>query len=370
MLQHHDALLARTVRSVRLFDTESPLPLDLGGTLAPVDVAFETYGTLNSDATNAVLICHALTGSAFAAGGPDAQGQSGWWTGLIGPGKTIDTREFFVISPNIRGSCYGTTGPSSVDPDTGSPYGPRFPSITIRDIVHVQHALVRHLGVRRLRTVIGSSLGGMQVLEWGAIYPDLCDTLIPVSAAAAQPAWCIGLNAIARAAMTSDPAWNNGNYEDQPQRGLALARMVGMMSYRTPEEYEQRFGRSPSDAPSFDYAVESYLHYQGAKLVGRFDANTYLTLSKATDGHDIARGRGSAEAVLGGITVPTLSIGFSSDQRYHPVHQKFVAESLPNGRYVEIESIHGHDGFLIDFQQLDAVIRPFLASVEERRMSA
>ncbi|MGH7601886.1 MAG: homoserine O-acetyltransferase MetX, partial [bacterium] len=343
------------------YDEHEPLVLECGKTLSPVTVAYETYGRLNNDGTNAVLICHALTANAHAAGYHSSDDQSpGWWDGLIGPRRAFDTKKYFVICPNILGSCYGTTGPSSLDPKTGEPHRLAFPPFTIRDIVAVQKKLLDALGVNRLAAVCGSSLGGMQVLEWGISHPDFCETIIPISTAAKQSAWCIGLNTAARAAIMSDPVWNDGFYTQQPIRGLATARMVGMLSYRSAMELERRFGRHRQNGATdrFDcdnlFQVESYLHHQGEKLGKRFDANTYIYLSRAMDLHDVTYGRAPLPEVLGGIKARTLCIGVSSDIRYPIVEQKELVNFTPDAQYAEIDSIHGHDAFLIEFDQLNA----------------
>lgn len=355
-------------RFVQLYDESQPLRLECGQTLAPVTVAYETYGTLNDDGTNAVLICHALSASAHAAGRHSADDATpGWWDGVIGPGRAFDTDRYFVICPNILGSCYGTTGPTSLNPITGVPYRMTFPQITVRDMVRVQKRLLDVLGVNRLVTVIGSSLGGMQVLEWAVMYPDFCTSAMPISTAAQQPAWCIALNMAARVAITNDPAWLNGNYAHQPARGLALARMIGMISYRSPQEFEERFGRQrkhpAGDYFNFDnsFQVERYLYHQGQKLVQRFDANTYLYLTRAMDLHDVAFGRGSLVETLRSVRARVLSIGVSSDQRYPTFLQKQIAQAIPNAKYVEIDSIHGHDAFLIEFEKLGRIISEYLA---------
>jgi len=353
---------------ITLFDDAHPLQLECGEKLSPVTVAYETYGTLNKEGTNAILICHALTANAHAAGinSPDDE-TPGWWDGLIGEQRAFDTDKYFVICPNILGSCYGTTGPSSINPRTGEPYRLTFPQFTIRDIVAVQKKLLDKLGVKRLATVCGSSLGGMQALEWPIMYPDFCETIIPISTAAKQSAWCIGLNAAARAAIMSDPVWNDGNYAEQPMNGLAVARMVGMLSYRSAEELEQRFGRRRQDpnrdayAPENPFQVESYLHYQGRKLGKRFDANTYIYLSRATDSHDVTRDRAPLPEVLGSIKARMLCIGVSSDIRYPAKEQKEIVHFCPKARYAEINSIHGHDAFLIEFEQFNAIIKEFMA---------
>lgn len=354
-------------QTVQLYDETDPLLLECGRTLAPVLVAYETYGTLNEEGTNAVLICHALSADAHAAGFHSPSDRAaGWWDGLIGPGKAFDTDRYFVVCPNILGSCYGTTGPTSINPETGNAYRMSFPQVTVRDMVRVQKRLLQHLGVNRLVTISGSSLGGMQVLEWALMYPDFCESVIPISTAARQPAWCVALNTAARVAITNDPVWHDGNYRQQPAHGLALARMIGMISYRSPEEFEQRFGRQRKN-PAGDYfnfdncfQVESYLHHQGLKLVQRFDANTYLYLTRAMDLHDVAYGRGSLENVLAGVCTRVLTIGVSSDQRYPTFLQKEIARRIPGAQYAEIESIHGHDAFLIEFEKLTGVIAEFL----------
>ncbi|MBI4418935.1 MAG: homoserine O-acetyltransferase [Ignavibacteriales bacterium] len=350
------------------FFHENPLELQGGGFLSPVTVAYETYGKLNALGTNAILVCHALTANAHAAGYHQGEPQPGWWDGLIGPGKALDTDRFFVVCPNILGSCYGTTGPSSMNPKTGRPYCADFPAITVRDIVRVQKELLDFLRVQKLATVIGSSLGGMQVLEWAIMYPEFCETIIPISTSARQSAWCIGLNAAARAAIMGDPQWDNGNYDEQPETGLSVARMIGMLSYRSPDELKERFGRKQKneDGGYFDdkniFQVESYLRHQGKKLAERFDANTYLVLSRAMDWHDVTFGRGDLASVLGKISLPVLAIGVSSDIRYPIIEQKELVQFIPNARYAEINSIHGHDAFLIEFDQLNNMISEFFTT--------
>ncbi len=355
-----------------LYSAPSPLLLDCGETLAPVSVAYETYGALNAEADNAVLVCHALTGSAHAAGLSDEDPRSpGWWDPMIGPGRALDTSRFFIISSNFLGSCYGTTGPSSPDPATGRPYGTRFPAVRVRDMVRVQEKLLASLGVRRLRTVIGGSLGGMQVLEWPLLYPDMVASIIPIATAAQHSPWCIGLNDLARQAITLDPAWRNGDYygHGQPEGGLSLARQIAMVSYRSSGSFLERFGREqvpPEGDHSSErtvYQVESYLHYQGKKLVDRFDANTYLVISRAMDDHDVARDRSSLEEVLGMIRIPALCIGIDSDILYPAEEQRRIAALLPRAQYRELHSPHGHDAFLMAYGQLGDHVRAFLAEV-------
>lgn len=361
----------------RSYNVDSPLRLELGGTLDAVEIAYETYGHLNEAGTNAILVCHALTGSAHASGlapPPDfwhdgrrvpvrpSKPVHGWWDPIVGDGKAIDTREHFVVCANILGSCYGSTGPASIDPATGRAYGPDFPAITVRDMVRIQRRLLDHLGVKRLVAVVGGSLGGMQVLEWALLYPEFVDSIVPIATSARHSAWGIGLNETARLAIRNDPVWNGGRYAQQPRKGLALARMIAMISYRSAPSFDARFGRRrmPGDEEKAPFQVQSYLDYQGEKLTSRFDANAYLALTHAMDAHDVAAGRGSIEEVLGRIRAPALCVGITSDVLYPPEEQRQLADLIPLGRYREIESVHGHDAFLIEFEALDALLRDFL----------
>ncbi len=359
-----------STRSIQLFDTASPLAMECGTVLPSVTVAYETYGTLNAAGTNAVLVCHALTGSAHAAGRSTADPKSaGWWDSFIGPGRPLDTDAYFVISSNFLGGCYGTTGSNSIDPSTGARYGLSFPQMTVRDMVRVQKELVSTLGVQRLAAVIGGSLGGMQVLEWGVMYPEMVASLIPIATSAQHSPWAIGLNDLARQAIMNDPEWRNGNYyeHDQPEKGFSLARQIAMMSYRSGTEFSQRFGRDRRDDSlnvRFDpmnlFQVESYLRYQGVKLVERFDANTYLYITRAMDLHDIALGRGSVQKVLGAMNVPVLCVGIDSDILYPASEQRAIATAIPGAVYKEITSPFGHDAFLIEFEQMASIVRDFL----------
>ncbi len=351
--------------------------LESGAQLPRLRIAYETYGSLNAECANAILVCHALTGSAHAGGTPGSNGNAmpGWWDGLIGRGKALDTSRYFVICSNILGSCYGTTGPSSIDPQTTAPYRMAFPAVTVRDMVRAQHQLLKALGVEALTSVIGGSLGGMQVLEWAIMYPDFVRSVIPVATSAQHSAWCIAFDEAQRLAITSDPAWQGGEYEDQPSAGLAIARMIAMISYRSRGSFESRFGRglqagdSRTESPRifrhvpFSYQIESYLRYQGQKLVDRFDANSYLCLTRAMDLHDVGAGRGGTREALGSIRAPALCIGIDSDILYPASEQRLLSESIPGGTYREIRSIHGHDAFLIEYDQLNGFIRPFLESI-------
>ena len=371
-------LIENTVetKSVQLFSDTNPLEMDCGEKLSPVTVAYETYGELNTAGNNAILVCHALTGSAHAAGYLSSDPKSaGWWDSFIGDGKALDTRKYFVVCSNFLGGCYGTTGPVSLNPSTGRPYGTSFPQMTIRDMVRVQKALIDFLGVKQVRTVIGGSLGGMQALEWGVMFPGVVRSMVPIATASAHSPWCIGLNDIARQAIMNDPGWRNGDYygHGQPERGLSLARQVAMVSYRSDVSFLDRFRRDKINSngsgarsrfdPTNFFQIESYLRYQGKKLVDRFDANTYIYISRAMDLHDVGYGRENVEDVLSSVNIPALCVGIDSDVLY-PVHeQKQLASQLPRARYREIVSPFGHDAFLIEFEQLGGFVREFLGEI-------
>ena len=353
--------------------TLDELQLSDGSILAPVTLAYETWGTLTPAADNVVLICHALTGNAHACDleVPDDP-RAGWWNPLIGPGRVFDTRRYFVICSNILGGCYGSTGPTSPHPADGRPYGMRFPLVGIADMVRAQRALLDQLGVQRLAAVTGGSIGGQQALEWAVAYPDFIDRVIVLAAGARLSAQGIALNEIGRRAILADPRWQGGDYlpGQGPDDGLAVARMVAMLSYTSAADMEARFGRRPAsraiDAPSIGpaYDVESYLQYQGEKLVRRFDANTYLILSRAMDRYDVAEGRGSDEAALARVRAAFLAVGTSSDWLFPPAQVQALAEGVQSAggraRYVEIDSPLGHDAFLKAWDQLETILRPFM----------
>lgn len=376
-------LKART-KFVKLFDADNPLSLENGSSLPEVNVAYQTYGKLNSEGTNAVLICHALTGLAHVTGSleksesdprskPDLlnkyyklfKDKAGWWDPLVGPGRTLDTDDYFVISPNILGSCYGTTGPTSINPETGEPYRMKFPIITVRDMVRVQKALVDHLGVNHLEIIIGGSLGGMQTLEWAVMYPDFMKSIIPIASAAKHSAWAISFNEIGRNAIMNDSHWNKGNYRTQPADGLSLARKAAMLSYRTQPSFEKRFGRERMKKTNYYrtnnlFQVQSYLNYQGKKIVERFDANSYIYLTHAMDLHDLGHNRETIGNVMDTVQCKGLVIGINSDLLYPPNEQREIAILLRNANYAELNSPHGHDAFLIEFDQLNKIIGQFI----------
>lgn len=327
-----------------------PLELELGGRLPGVTVGYRTWGMLDADGANAVVVCHALTGSADA---------DLWWTRLFGPGRALDPARDFVLCCNILGSCYGTTGPTSTDPSTGLPWHGTFPAITVRDLVRVQQELCQRLGVRRVRLVIGGSLGGMQALEWGLMYPDLVEAMVFIASTARHSAWAIGLGEAQRQAIAADPRWRDGRYpaDDPPAAGLAAARAMAMLSYRSFPSFEERFARRTQSADL--YAVESYLRYQGQQLVDRFDPATYVTLTRCMDTHDVSRGRGDFEEVLRGVHQPTLVVSIDSDVLYWPAEQREVARLVPGARLAVMDSPHGHDAFLIDVDRLNDMVADF-----------
>ena len=364
-----------------LFDEKNPLILESGEKLDHIRAAYQTYGNLNPEGTNAMNICHALTGNAHAAGilnveesdtysNPDLlkkysqmyKDKPGWWDPLIGKGRALDTKKYFVICSNVLGSCYGTTGPVSIEPKSEKPFQSNFPAITVRDMVKVQKALIDFLGVNKLKTVVGGSLGGMQALEWAILYPEIVESIIPIGASAKHSAWAIGIEETERLAIKNDPDWNDGFYSEQPKNGLSLARQIAMLSYRSFPSFEEKFGREKVDDTE-EFQVSRYLNYQGQKLVERFDANTYLTLSDAMDRHDFGYNRGKIEEVLGSIKAKTLTIGISSDILYPTQEQKFITENIPGAKFAEINSLHGHDAFLIEFEKLTEIISEFLQDI-------
>ena len=344
--------------------TFDSLSLERGGQLAPVTLAFETWGTLNAEGNNAILITHALTGNSHAhdVQHPDDPKRA-WWNPLIGPGRPFDTTRYFVICSNVIGSCYGSTGPSSLDPLTGEPYGMRFPLVTIRDMVRAQRVLIEHLGVRQLAMVAGGSIGGQQALEWGVAYPELVQKVIVVAATAALTAQAIAFSEVERQAIMVDPLWQRGNYAPGhgPEAGLAVARMLAMITYQSEEAMEMRFARrytrnravpAPSRAASLGerFDVEDYLYYQGESLVKRFDANSYLYISRAMDLYDVSECYPSLEAALRRLRSKALFIGIRSDFLFPPGYVRWLANQVRlvggDSTYVELDSPHGHDAFL------------------------
>ena len=380
----------------QFLELPAPLSLDCGRELYPVRVAYETYGTLSPARDNVVLVCHALSGDAHAAGfarTPPAEGTRdgfgaedrdgtagkglGWWDGMIGPGKAFDTDRFFVVSTNLLGGCRGTTGPSSVNPETGRPYGSDFPVITVADMVRTERAFLDQLGIERLAAVAGGSLGGMQAFEWAILYPDQVDAIVAIASTHAIQPQGVAWNAIARNAIVADPAWQGGHYYGtgrKPDGGMGVARMVGHVTYLSARSVGDKFGRRLQFADDIRYTltdpefqVENYLRYQADTFVRRFDANTYLYTSRALTYFDLARQYGNGRLIdaLRGVSARTLLIAFSSDWLYPPAGSEEVADALRAlGKDVEchvIEAPYGHDCFLLEEARQTPLIRNFLA---------
>ena len=362
-------------QTVTLFDQPGDeLRLECGRSLGSVQVAYETYGELNANRSNAVMICHALTGDAHVAGyHGETDRKPGWWDVMVGPGKGIDTNKYFVICSNVLGGCRGTTGPSSINPATGERWGLEFPVITVQDMVKLQKRLVEHLGIERLLSVVGGSMGGMQVLEWAASYPESVASAIPVATTARQNAQSIAFDAVGRNAILADPHFAGGQYHQGPgpARGLAIARMVGHITYLSEQGMHEKFGRQlrNSDCYSYDFSnefsVETYLDHQGRIFVDRFDANSYLYITKAVDYYDLVAQRGSLEQAFRGTATRFLVISFSSDWLFTPAQSRQVVDALlavgADVSYSEVNSPYGHDAFLLEPKVLGRLIGGFLA---------
>ena len=341
---------------------EEPLALACGRSLASYELVYETYGTLNASASNAVLICHALSGHHHAAGyHAETDRKPGWWDSCIGPGKPIDTNRFFVVSLNNLGGCNGSTGPSSLNPATGKPYGADFPVLTVEDWVHSQVRLADRLGIGQWAAIVGGSLGGMQALQWTITYPDRVRHCVDIASAPKLSAQNIAFNEVARQAILTDPEFHGGSFQDQgviPKRGLMLARMVGHITYLSDDSMGEKFGRElKSDKLNYDFhsvefQVESYLRYQGEEFSGRFDANTYLLMTKALDYFDPAAAHGGdLAATLAGVTADYCIMSFTTDWRFSPARSREIVDALMAARKnvcdLEIDSPYGHDAFLI-----------------------
>ena len=362
-------------RRVRL---DAPLRLDSGGSLAGVDIAYETYGILDADASNAILICHALTGDQHVASHHPVTGKEGWWTRMVGAGKPIDPARHFIVCANVLGSCMGSSGPASIDPATGAPFAMRFPVITIRDMVRAQAMLLDHLGVDRLLAAVGGSMGGMQVLEWAATYPGRVRSAVVIASAARHSAQNIAFHEVGRQAIMADPNWRAGDYyaaNDPPSAGLAVARMAAHITYLSEEGLTAKFGRQlqARDAKSFgfdaDFQVESYLRHQGIRFVERFDANSYLYITRAMDYFDLAEEYGGTLATaFQGTATRFCLVSFTSDWLYPTAESRRIVHALnaaaAHVSFVEIESSLGHDAFLLDVPEMHRVVDGFLRAVE------
>jgi homoserine O-acetyltransferase len=348
--------------------------LESGEKIGPVTLAYETYGKLNADKSNAVLIVHALSGDAHAAGlHRESDREPGWWDNLIGPGKAFDTDKYFVICSNILGGCKGSTGPSSVNPKTNKPYALDFPVITIRDIVNAQKHLVDHLGIERLLSIAGGSMGGMQALSWLVNYPDRVCSVIPIATALKHSPQQIAFDEVGRQAVMADPNWRDGNYYGQsaPDKGLAVARMIGHITYMSDRSMEDKFGRlRKKDAKNFkftaDFEVEGYLHYRGDNFVKRFDANSYLYITKAMDNFDLLEGK-TIQNLFKGVKAKLLIIAFKSDWLYPAYQSKEIIKAAKLAgievTYCEIDSTYGHDAFLLETKEETHLVKYFLKKV-------
>ena len=355
------------------------LVLESGAKLGPITIAYETCGTLNSTRDNAILIAHAFSGDSHVAGRYDREiDKPGWWDFMVGPGKGIDTDKYFVICPNILGSCMGSTGPCSKSPATGRPYGLDFPMMTIGDIVTTQKILIDALGIKRLHGVIGGSVGGMQVLEWCVRYPEVVRSAVPIATTMRHSALAIAFNEIARQSIMADPNWNRGNYYSgvKPEMGLAVARMIGHVTYLSDQAMHRKFGRKLQDKETFsfgfdgDFQVESYLRHQGTKFVGRFDANSVLYITKAADYFDVTEKMSKAGPLHEGSRhkIKYLVISYSSDWLYPTYQSKELVQTLKRTgqdvSFCEIEADCGHDAFLIPDERLTTLIRGFFDGLD------
>ncbi|AXR61265.1 homoserine O-acetyltransferase MetX [Leptospira mayottensis] len=343
------------------------LPLKNGSILSPVVIAYETYGTLSPSKNNAILICHALSGDAHAAGyHSESDKKPGWWDDYIGPGKSFDTNQYFIICSNVIGGCKGSSGPLSIHPETGTPYGSRFPFVSIQDMVKAQKLLIEFLGIDKLFCVAGGSMGGMQALEWSIAYPDSLLNCIVMASAAEHSAMQIAFNEVGRQAILSDPNWNNGLYdENSPRKGLALARMVGHITYLSDDRMREKFGRNPprGNILTTDFAVGSYLIYQGESFVDRFDANSYIYVTKALDHYSLGKGK-ELTAALSTATCRFLIVSYSSDWLYPPAQSREIVKSLEAADkrvfYLELQSGEGHDSFLLKNPKQIEILKGFL----------
>jgi homoserine O-acetyltransferase len=369
----HDPTSVGIVQQKTAYFDET-LVLSSGSELKHFTLAYETYGRLNTERNNAILICHALSGDAHVAGyhTDDPKEKPGWWDDAVGPGKMFDTNKYFVVCSNVLGGCMGSTGPASPHPKDGQPYGTRFPIVTIQDMVQAQTRLIDRLGIKRLFAIAGGSMGGMQALEWAVNYPERVESCLFIASTPIASAQQIAFNEIGRQAIYADPNWNGGDYYDgeRPGRGLAVARMVGHITYMSESSLDDKFGRRLQDRKQkgynfqTDFAVESYLKYQGNKFIERFDANSYLYVTKALDYYDVSEVYGSLEDAVAHVTCPFLIVSFSSDWLYPKRHHDELAGALRGvGKDVEqhhIEASFGHDSFLVEVETMNRLVGGFL----------
>jgi homoserine O-acetyltransferase/O-succinyltransferase len=374
---------AVTASGPQVLELTAGLDLVSGRRLENVQIAYETFGELDPERANAVLVCHALSGDAHVATGPDRFGEErpGWWEPVVGPGKAIDTQKYFVICSNVLGGCSGTTGPGSADPATNAPYGLRFPLVTVEDMVDAQVALLDHLGIERMACVVGGSMGGMQALSWARRYPERVASVAAIATTWRLAAQSIAFNEVGRTAILGDAAFVDGDYyeQGQPSHGLAVARMIGHITYLSDDSMREKFGRRLRERAEHafqfvtEFEVESYLAYQGRKFVERFDANTYLYMTKAMDYFDLSAGHPTLGEALAGVSSRFLVLSFSSDWLFPTYQARELVDALKAAdaevSFAEIESPYGHDAFLLEPEQQRQYLEPFLAHVvsEERR---
>jgi len=364
-------------KSYTFAEPPNEMILECGKKLGPVKIAYETFGEPDDDRSNTILICHALSGDSHVAGYySENDTKPGWWDIMVGPGKGIDTNKYFIVCSNILGSCMGSTGPSTFNPKTEKPYGHDFPVVTIGDMVRAQKALLDHMGIKKVLSVIGGSIGGMQVLEWSVRYPEMVVSAVPLATTTRHSALAIAFNEVARQAIMTDPNWKNGNYYSgpKPDVGLAVARMIGHITYLSDESMRLKFGRRLQDKTKFsnnfdaDFQVESYLRYQGAKFVDRFDANSFLYITKAADYFDLEKQHGSGSAVeaFSKTRARFLVVSFTSDWLYPTYQSKSMVKAMKKNdldvSFCEIEAEWGHDAFLLPNERLTTLIKNFLES--------
>ena len=352
------------------------LKLESGEKLGPVTLAYETYGVLNDDKSNAILILHALTGNAHVAGYHPGDKDPGWWDNMIGHGKAFDVDKYFVICSNVIGGCHGSTGPSSINPKTDRPYGLDFPLVTVKDMVAAQSYLVKSLGIKKLVSVAGGSMGGMQVLQWTISFPEMVATAISIATSARHSPQQIAFNEVGRQAIMADPDWNDGNYygNSAPRRGLSVARMIGHITYMSDVSMGEKFGRRVKEEHgdkkfSPDFEVEGYLQYRGDNFVKRFDANSYLYITKAIDRFDLANGEGLEKVFKAAANVKFLVIAFKSDWLYPAYQSKEIVRACKQAQvdvsYCELNSTYGHDAFLLEVEEQEHFIKNFLRRVSD-----
>lgn len=363
------------------FDAANPLELESGEILSPFTLAYETYGNLNPEKTNAILVCHALTGDQYAASTHPVTGKEGWWTSMIGPGKPIDTNRFFVICSNVIGGCMGSTGPASINPETGENYGLDFPVITITDMVNAQCLLIDKLGIETLFSVIGGSMGGMQVLEWASRHSDRVFSAIPIATAARHSSQNIAFHEVGRQAVMADPEWQSGRYYEtgsSPKKGLAVARMAAHITYLSDEALHQKFGRNLQERDKItfgfdaDFQVESYLRHQGFRFVDRFDANSYLYITRAMDYFDLVTEHdGKLANAFKDTKTRFCVVSFTSDWLFPTRESRQIVNALnanaANVSFVEIETDRGHDAFLLDEPELNSAISGFVNAAAKQK---